>query len=305
MELKQAESKSPETTTTTSNEMPIKIEKALIIYKTASNKIKNINYIIELLNITKNYKNTEKLEHKIISDIIEKYSNKPQMWDLMARRELEGLSYNNEDEKMEIENEDESSLRDRIGFCNEVYQTGVKRLKSIQMWSLYINCLIEINQDLTTLPNYKRKLLKNAFLQAHQSKKLQEKYYLNWIDVLKGDKNDETLNEKLYQVMMFGTEAIPDSVELWRLKLKHLINSGKDELIDGEFYKAIKSLGVNSLTIWQIKLLYYQAKFPGRVEDVFQAGIKENEEISKAMRVPYIEWLLLTKGNLFFILKFD
>lgn len=281
-------------------DLPIQIKRAEIIYKTASNHINDVNYIIGLLNIAKNYKNTEKLQNQILGDLTNKYSNKPEMWDFMARRELEGLSYNpDDDEKMEVDDDMEpSSVRDRISSCNEVYQTAVKRLKSEQMWSLYLNCLLEINKNLSVLPNYKRKLLKNALVQAHQAKKLEEKFYFNWFNMLKSDKNDETSHEKMYQVLKYGTDAIPSSLNLWRLKLTHLMKTNSDsEIIDNEFTNAINLLGNNSLSIWQMKLLYYQAKYPNKVEDLFKAGIMQAPEISKLIKVPYIEWIILTNGK--------
>lgn len=282
-------------------DVPIELKRIQIIYKTASNNIQDVNYIIGLFNIAKNYKNTEKLQHQIIGDLTDKYSNKPQMWDFMARRELEGFSYNPDDENMEVDGDDNddssTSIRDRINSCNEVYQAAVKRLKSETMWSLYIDCLIEINHDLSTLPNYKRKLLKNALLQGHQAKKLQEKYYLNWIDMLKGDKNDDKTNEKIYQVLTYATDAIPQSSDIWRKKINHLIKTNSDnDIIDQEFTKAIEILGNNSLPIWKMKLPYYQARFPNKVEDIFKSAIMQPPEIAKLIKVPYIEWTILTKG---------
>lgn len=116
--------------------------------------------------------------------MIEKYTHEPLMWDTMARRELEGLiqpSFSNT--AMQVDNSEQTSLRDRITSCNKVYQTAVKKIKTEEMWSLYIECLIEINQQARSLalPNFKRKLLKTALSQAHQARKLKEKYYLHWV----------------------------------------------------------------------------------------------------------------------------
>lgn len=114
--------------------------------------------------------------------MIDKYAHEPLMWDTMARRELQGLVQPDLiDTPTELDGSKQASLRDRIASCNEVYQTAVKKIKSEEMWSLYIECLLEINHDLQTLPNFKRKLLKTALAQAHQAKKLKEKYYLNWV----------------------------------------------------------------------------------------------------------------------------
>lgn len=105
------------------------------------------------------------------------------MWDTMARRELEGLvqpSVTGET-VTKVNSPEESSLRDRITSCNQVYQTAVKKIKTEEMWSLYIECLMEINHDTGSLPNLKKKLLKSTLAQAHEAKKLKEKYYLHWV----------------------------------------------------------------------------------------------------------------------------
>lgn len=114
--------------------------------------------------------------------MIQEYTHEPLMWDTMARRELEGLiqpSVNNT--AVEVNSSEQISLRDRITSCNKVYQTAIKKIKTEEMWSLYIECLIEINQKTGSLPNFKRKLLKTALSQAHQAKRLKEKYYLYWV----------------------------------------------------------------------------------------------------------------------------
>lgn len=116
--------------------------------------------------------------------MIREYAHEPLMWDTMAHRELQGLIQPDlNDTPMEIENSEQTSLRDRITSCNKVYQTAVKKIRTEEMWSLYIECLLEINDDVQSLQNFKRKLLKTALMQAHKAKKLREKYYLHWVCV--------------------------------------------------------------------------------------------------------------------------
>lgn len=115
--------------------------------------------------------------------MINEYAHEALMWDTMAHRELQGLVQpSSTDTSMELENTKQpSSLRYRITNCNKVYQTAVKKIKTEEMWSLYIECLLEINSDMESLPNFKRKLLKIALTHAHRAKKLREKYYLIWV----------------------------------------------------------------------------------------------------------------------------
>lgn len=115
--------------------------------------------------------------------MIKEYAHEALMWDTMARREFQGLVQPSfTDTSMELETtKTPPSLRCRITSCNKVYQTAVKKIKTEEMWSLYIECLLEINSDVESLPNFKKKLLKIALMQAHRAKKLREKYYLIWV----------------------------------------------------------------------------------------------------------------------------
>ncbi|KAI4494977.1 hypothetical protein M0804_001178 [Polistes exclamans] len=278
-------------------DMPLPLKTAYVIYKEASKHVEDIKFIVELLNIAKEYK-AEKLEKKIVSDMIQQYAHEPLMWDTMARRELEGLvqPFVPDESMMEIDSSEHSSLRDRIISCNKVYQTAVKKIKTEEMWSFYIECLLEINQDAESLPNLKKKLLKNTLAQAHQAKKLKEKYYLHWIDILSNDIKDDNAQKKLEEILSSATENIPDSVSLWHIRLKHLLITKQEEEANSVFAKAIQILGEKSLSLWRMKLLHTQATNPSKIEEIFQAAVQEHLEISKDMKPSYIEWVVLTKS---------
>ncbi|KOX78354.1 U3 small nucleolar RNA-associated protein 6 like protein [Melipona quadrifasciata] len=283
--------------TETDNDMSIGLKRVYIIYQQASKRIKDIKFIIELLNITKDYNNTEKLQNKIVSDMIEEYTHEPLMWDTMARRELEGLVQPSLSNAVtQADGSEQTSLRDRITACNKVYQTAVKKIKTEEMWSLYIECLIEINQKTGTLPNFKRKLLKTALSQAYQAKKLKEKYYLHWINILNAEKKDETTEEKIKEILSVATETIPDSVNLWYARLKYLFASEEEEEAETVFSEAIQILREKSLPLWKIKILYMQAKCPEKTEQVFQAALQTKPTIIQEIKVIYLEWLVLTKN---------
>ncbi|XP_076248353.1 U3 small nucleolar RNA-associated protein 6 homolog [Calliopsis andreniformis] len=281
----------------TDGEMNIELKRACIIYQQAAKRIKDIKFIIELLNIAKEYKNTEELQNKIVSDIIQEYTHEPLMWDTMARRELEGLTQPSlSDPSVETGSPEQISLRDRITSCNKVYQTALKKIKTEEMWSLYIECLIEINQKSGSLPNFKRKLLKTALAQAHQAKKLKEKYYLQWINILNVEKKDESSEKKLKEVLCMATEAVPNSVSLWHARLKYLLVLGQEEEAEIVFSKVTQILGEKSLPLWKMRILHVQAKSPEKTEEVFQAALQGHPNVGQQIRPTYIEWLVLTKG---------
>ncbi|KAG7211944.1 hypothetical protein KM043_011153 [Ampulex compressa] len=279
------------------DDMSLGLKRAYVIYQQASKRIEDVKFITELLNIAKEYNNTEKLQNKIISDMIQKYSHEPLMWDTMARRELAGLVQPSLTEMpMDADSSEQSSLRDRITACNKVYQTAVKKIKTEEMWSLYIECLIEMNHDTKSLPNFKRKLLKIALGQAHQARKLKEKYYLHWINMLNADKKHENIEQKLNEVLSEACDIIPSSVSLWHARFRYLLISGQEEDAVVILKKATQNLGEKALPLWRMRILHVQAKSPEKTEEVFQAALQAHPTIAQDIKPMYIEWLVLAKN---------
>lgn len=57
------------------------------------------------------------------------------------------------------------------------------------------------------------------------------------IKILENDKKDENLKDKLYQVLCNATDALPQNVDFWKEKLRHLISVNKNDLFIAEFDK--------------------------------------------------------------------
>ncbi|XP_067211528.1 U3 small nucleolar RNA-associated protein 6 homolog [Linepithema humile] len=277
-------------------EIPSSLKRAYSVYRNALEHIKDIKFIIELLNITKEYSDIEKLQKKIIWDMIQEYAHEALTWDTMARRELQGLIQPSlTDTPMELENSEQTSLRDRITSCNKVYQTAVKKIKTEEMWSLYVDCLLEINRDQELLPNFKKKLLRTALVQGHQAKKLKEKYYLHWINMLISKEISGNDENALNEVLRGATDAIPDSVSLWCERIKHLLQFEQENEADTVLSEATEKLGEKALPLWRMRILHSQIRSSEDAEKIFEAALK-HVRIAKEIKPIWLEWLVLTKG---------
>ncbi|XP_018057708.1 PREDICTED: U3 small nucleolar RNA-associated protein 6 homolog isoform X3 [Atta colombica] len=285
--------------TTDDSEIPVPLKTAFFIYQQAFDRIKDVKFIIALLNITNEYDNTKPLQLKIICDMIREYAHEPLMWDTLARRELQGLAQPVSDTATESENADQKSLRARITSCNEVYQTAIKKIKTAEIWSLYIECLLEINRDLRLLPNLKRKLLKTALMQAHRVKKLKEEHYLCWIDILNADKesnkDNEGMRKKLDEVLQGATDVLPNSVGIWHARLNHLLQCDLEKEAYAMFPEVTDKFGEKALPLWKLRFLHAQLKNWDEVEESYQAALKY-PLIAKDVKASWLEWLVLTKG---------
>lgn len=63
----------------------------------------------------------------------------------------------------------------------QVYVAAIKRLNSERMWEYYIDAMIELEKDSTTLTLFKRGLLLNALEEGANNGKLSEAHYLVWV----------------------------------------------------------------------------------------------------------------------------
>lgn len=110
----------------------------------------------------------------ISSDIMDLHSNEELAWNAIAKTKYEGFSCDwrrliGENEPMKSnENESEqgkkviSKKREKIQDSIVVFEEAVKRLNTTKMWSFYLDHVLDINDDICSLPVFKAKLLANA-----------------------------------------------------------------------------------------------------------------------------------------------
>ncbi|KAG8041406.1 hypothetical protein G9C98_002394 [Cotesia typhae] len=282
---------------------PVELKRAELVYQQARKHIKDIDFTIKLLDIASRFKKTKNLQKIIMDDLVKNFSDEPKAWDKQARREFQGLNYNpcpfkdNVDYIDDIDDIDKSkknNFRDYLNSAIEIYESATKLIPTKEMWSLYINFLLEIGKDNSTLPNYKSKLLKNALTNGHDQNNLEEKYYWLWIKVFENNKKN---SEKLIKILSSATEAHPESVELWKQKLNYLFfYFDQEDLALSEFNKAKKILKNKAFPLWKIKLLYINEKHPEQLEEFYLTALKEAPEISLKFKPAYIKWVATTKG---------
>ncbi|KAJ1529821.1 hypothetical protein ONE63_006562 [Megalurothrips usitatus] len=303
---------------------------AELIYESALKKVARVDFLIQLLDIAKEFSFTGKLQKKIVEDLLSKYPDEELTWDTMARRELEGLTYSDpnnssalplepllgvsadlstipfspesstamdvDDDNVEVnERKSKSNLNQRLRLCCEVYEAVVKKINTDKMWSLYLDTMLEANQDQAHLPCYKKKLLKHALQGAHNAGKLQEKYYLHWIEMLQAAGK----TKKVRDVLKSATDRIPSSAEIWQLRLRFHLSRDEETTAEEVFSAALNHLGSDPesiLPLWKIQLQYCQTKSPAKTEALFERGLKAAPAVVTALRPMYLEWLCLSRG---------
>lgn len=97
---------------------------------------------------------------------------------------------------------------------------------------------------------------------------------------------------------------MPDSVELWKLRLKYAILKDDVSQFNALVKRGAVALQNKSLPMWTMALRYHTLNSTDDViEKVYQEVIVLPKEVSDVFKPDYIEWLALTKGKIIFCIN--
>lgn len=216
----------------------------------------------------------------------------------MAQRELNGFTFDRKDRH-----------KNTTKLCLAVYKSAVKVLPTQKMWEKFLDTLIEISRDEKRKNSIEKKTIEEFIEEGFNGDFLKERHFIFWLEGLKNDhdnkkdpKNDNF--GKYEEILKKSTEKIPQSVELWLVRLNHYCALDNESEVRTIFELATRSLGPAALQIYRSLIKYYQLKTGPTVFDrqrsIFEQGIASSYlEISLPLRPQYVEWLS-TQRNLKF-----
>lgn len=234
-------------------------KRAEIIYDHCKREISDIEFFIDLLNIAENYEFTTSLQTIIVLDLMNQFSGHELTWNTLAQRELKGYHIN-DIYSSNTTNSTPLTSKKRIELCVKIYNTAASIMKTQSMWSLYIDAMIELNNNKSTQQSLKQKCLLAAYEGADEARCLSERQYLQYIELLKSLPDDE-YGQQLCNVLGSATGKYCDSIELWKLYLKYFMRKDDENKVYDIFAIASKTIGSGSLPLWELLKQYFLIKF--------------------------------------------
>ncbi|KAM8771936.1 U3 small nucleolar RNA-associated protein 6 homolog [Acanthopagrus schlegelii] len=261
---------------------------AEVVYKDATGKIKEAEFVISLLNIATIFDFTKELQDLILQDLQANYTEDSLTWDFMAKRELEAPSAG---EELQTAKGRASDINRREERCCQVYEEGVKSLNTEPMWTCYAGFCLERLRRKTNVQELKEKRqerLLGVLQRAHDSSLLKEDYYKNWLQILlsSGDA------EGAASVAMVATQRYSQSVSMWSLSLQTLMQLGSGE-VGRLFQEALTHINPKeSLPLWQLQVQWSIAtQSPDETEAVFKRGLLSAvPAVAMEMKESYLDW---------------
>ncbi|XP_078136866.1 U3 small nucleolar RNA-associated protein 6 homolog [Sander vitreus] len=267
---------------------------AEVVYRDATGKIKEAEFVISLLNIAAIFDFTKELQDFILQDLQANYTEDSLTWDFMAKRELEAPGAG---EELQTAKGRASDINRREERCCQVYEEAVKSLSTEPMWTCYVAFCLERLKRKTNVQELKEKRQERqlgVLQRAHDSSLLKEEYYKNWLQILlsSGDA------EGVASVAMAATQRYSQSVSVWSLSLRTLMQLGSGD-VGRLFQEALTHVNPNeSLPLWQLQVQWSVAnQSPEETEAVFKRGLLSAVAVvAMEMKERYLDWSYSTGG---------
>lgn len=166
------------------------------------------------------------------------------------------------------------------------------------MWSFYLHTMLQLNENIRSLPILKRCVLGCALKAAFHAKKICEPLCIHYIEIL--NKTGAT-DDLILSIIDDSLVMYPTSVMLWESKMKFYIKANDDQKIVQVFEKARQKLGNDSPPVWSLYTKYLftldeKANGAKKLKDLFHKITIQPHENFRFLKVQAIENLAALFG---------
>lgn len=128
------------------------------------------------------------------------------------------------------------------------------QLDTRQMWTYYIDAMIELNRDGSRQAQFRRSLLGRAFKAAAETGHMSEEHYQKYIELLFSDLDAN--KAELIKVFEQAVVKYETSLRLWSMYFTYYLHRNDYENVRAVFRRAKKILGRKSIPLWRKYLTY-------------------------------------------------
>ncbi|XP_037029458.1 U3 small nucleolar RNA-associated protein 6 homolog [Bradysia coprophila] len=236
-----------------------------LLYTNAIKSLRNDNSVpaerlltfkAAVLDLLEKFPFTRDLQLMVLKDVHDEHIKEELFWHFLAQRELRGQLTLDEaqnqllDQKVDAEGK---SQKLNIKRCVKVYEGALSKINTEKMWSYYLNTVLELNENIKSLPILKRSVLGCALKAAFHAKKMSEPLCIHYIDILYATGAADSL---ILNIIDDSLTMYPMSVTLWESKMRFYIQAKDDQRIVQVFEKSRHKLGNDSPPIWGLYMKY-------------------------------------------------
>ncbi|XP_055544721.1 U3 small nucleolar RNA-associated protein 6 homolog [Wyeomyia smithii] len=270
------------------------LECVQLINEHYKNREQDLDFFIELIACLKQVKAGRSFGKNVLEEMKRTFAGKELMWHTLAQLAYED-SYLVERTCEKLD----STFEECLKRCIQMYETAVESLPTIQMWTYYIDAMLQINEDMSSYPKLRRKALAEAFKNAYSRNFLDEQKFIEYLKLLThSDKPRESFIAEVFQKAL---DTYPSSGELWELRLKYAVwNETSADEFDVLFKQAAGMCAAqNTLPLWIVRCQYFETQplLSQKLQKVFHEATQQSApEISQHFQPLFLNYLMVTKN---------
>jgi len=253
----------------------IKSTKDVQIYVDMLRKIQHITFSISFQN-------------QIIQYLLIVLCSRPEVWNLLADRHLDGLLFDENNSPKDI------PFINRLRHALTIYDKSIEMVDNkyrTQMYDLYLSKLMEL-ETLTNLDEYAIDCIRYAFAKTlyvgYETDCLSEDFYNQYLKlcIMESKKSCDDVEE----VIVKGSHLYPHSMELYEIAIKYYFKDQKYDDISLLFKQAIDHNEKDAIQLYEFLCQIYlqNPDDKGRFRKAMMDAIESNNKNLSANFQPYI-----------------
>lgn len=254
----------------------------------------DIKIHIDLLKHIQQFSFAIKFQNEILTNLIQKYPARAETWHLLANRHLDGLFFGDNDDSAKQEKPEDIPLEVRLKHALAIYDKAfeiVSEKNVREMYEMYINKLLELDESTEMSENCQRKLrhaLGKAFLNGYKNDQLSEMHFINLLKlrILYKQQHRKDIEEMLDK----GMRLYPKSMEFYELAIKYFIADKNYDSIAKIFKHAIAVNEKNAIELYKFLCEIYlrNPEDKDRARSAMMEAINSNDKKLSASFQPYV-----------------
>ncbi|XP_070504318.1 U3 small nucleolar RNA-associated protein 6 homolog [Chironomus tepperi] len=254
-------------------------------------RTKDIQIYIELLENIKSLTCSISFQSQIIQYLLTMFCSRPEVWNLLADRHLEGLFV---DESKEFNNPNDFPFNVRLKHAITIYDKSIEMVDDkyrIQMFDLYLTKLMELEFLKSNLDESDYQCIRYAFaktlINGYKIDCLSEDFYIVYLKLC-------ILNNKKFlevkEIIDKGSLLYPNSMKFYEIAIKYYFNAQKFREISLLFNRGIEHNEKNAIQLYEF-LCHIYMQNPNdtkRLRNIMMEAIESNNESLSANFQSYI-----------------
>lgn len=263
----------------------------------------------DLLQKIQSFKYSMSFQNDVLTNVMRAFADRAEVWDVLAKRHLEGLFYEPpkegaQDEKASEIAEEEKKIPFEVCLRNAItiYE---KSLDSVgdqhkeKMFTLYIAELLKLDEKphmSGSCLKLVRQALGKTLMRGYKEEKLSVEHFIVFLELRMV--YIEMNQSEIEEMLEMGARLYPTSMELYELAIKYFVETKNGDEITKTFNFAVNNNEKNAIDLYRFLCAVYlnsEDKEKARAA-MLQAVNSDNKKLSEAFQPYYVEYHALTEG---------